>query len=157
MANEDYSITFKGVDEILANFSVAPERIEIANLEAMKKSTLIVQASSMAYVHRVTGQLQGSTTSSVVGSGRDITGIVGSNKVYARAYQEGLPSGYPINFSKGRRLPNGNQSKPYIARASGKRKGLPYLKEGLQNNVEVIVNVFVEASHKIVRELAHGR
>lgn len=147
------TIIIEGIDTTKANL----KRIDrqLSNMrKPMQKATNLVAGVAQNNAPVDTGKLKSSILPSVSSSGRTTTGIVGSSVVYAPFMELGTrPHFPPISALQGWASRHGMNA--FVVARTIARRGLKarrYLQRALDDNRRRIINIFIEAVNKIVKE-----
>lgn len=87
MPGLNINIQLQGFEEVLNKLQNSPHILEEASKQMLTKATFIARGTAQEASPIDKGTLRESITSKVEGSGKEMTGIVGSNISYAK-YQE---------------------------------------------------------------------
>ncbi len=146
------TVQVKGVQSFMRGLQAAPEVLQQENRMAMIRGTIRVLNNARRRVHRRSGDLYRSGNRDVSPDGSQ--GIVYFDKVYAAAEEFGFPIGYPIHYSRGRRLASGTVTRPYIAYSHG-RDPHPFLHPAAEEEEPNVLQEFEKAAANLLTHLAN--
>jgi len=131
-------------------------------IDAMRKSTLLVTRTARQRAPIDRGGLRASIMPEVVIETKKVIGIVGSNKIHAPAQELGTkPYWAPlqplINWVRRKGMATGNAIYAVakgVQRAIARRGIIPkeFLKKGLEENTERIINILDQAVTRIIKK-----
>ena len=149
-----YDITVKGVEAFMDKLQSSQEAIVAANLQAMEKSTLEVEARAKAKVPRVTGRLFASITHEASPE----EGRVGTNVRYAPFVEFGTGLAGPLHHliypTRARYMTWLSGDKRVFARFTRGMRAEPYLGPALDESRDRIFDNFRQAAQKLIDHLA---
>lgn len=147
------TIIIEGIDTTKANL----KRIDrqLSNMrKPMQKATNLVAGVAQNNAPVDTGKLKSSILPSVSSSGSTTTGVVGSSVAWAPFMELGTrPHFPPISALQGWADRHGMNA--FVVARTIARRGLKarrYLQRALDDNRRRIINIFIEAVNKIVKE-----
>jgi HK97 gp10 family phage protein len=123
-------------------------------VEGMRKATLFITYAAKGLVPVDTGRLRASITPAVETQGDTVTGIVGSNVVYAPFVEMGTKPHWAPFRAFQVWAPRHGMGEAEVWWAVGLRgtKAHPYLKPAIEQNVDKIVSILDEAVARAVEK-----
>lgn len=143
--------TRKNVEQAAADLHGAPM------LQGMKKAALVVERGAKVYAPTDTGRLRASIASEVrvegIG-GKTVTGVVGSNVVYAAAQELGARAHFPPPGVLDAWARRHGMNALLVARAISRRgmKGKHFLDRAFRESKPVIIRILGESVGGIVQK-----